>query len=646
MTTVRQRRPSVPLTSIFMRSPMNRAASVMLATGLGWWPVLSVVAALGALLVSCAHMVARYRIEWAIYPYWAGLLIIYAPIFARLVSGAPSRRERIGLLITLALGLYLTKVLHSPLDFTFSDEHNQLHDGQRILESGHLFFRNPVVQVTHLYPALASTANAIVTLTGLPIYESGIIIMAATRVALLLGLFLLYEKVSKSAHAASVGAALYVTNSSYIFFSAEMAYESFAMPFMLTVLFAVFWREDDSSAISGGMNRNMRLGLTLVALLAIAATTVTHHMTSYLLIAFLLAAAILHSFNGKSRQMSRSTSLFTTAFISIVSALAWLVNVAMFTVNYLFPVFYLGFGSLIKIILRETEGRRLFEGGGLVAPLWERVSGLGTVAIAGMGLMLGLILTWRNRKNPHYIVLHLFGLLYIPMLSLRFSSNSSGWETSARSTQFVFIGIGFVLGVVVVDLLLKSRWRRLAQVAVIAAGPFMLAGGLVSGWQINLRVSSPTYVKVGDVLLEPEGIHITKWIRDYVGKNNNVLADFGDSNTLLAYGLQIPLTGEEYGIAAAMRSPGFGPDEKAIFSAIHAQYLMADSRAWCCAVLTAVYFGSPDMNTPPNPRNYTVRLPTTKYDDQPNVDKLADTGGMAFYDLRAVLSEGAAPYEN
>ncbi|NJM39625.1 MAG: hypothetical protein HC853_02065 [Anaerolineae bacterium] len=374
--------------------------------------MLSVVAALGALLVGCAHMAARYRIEWAIYSYWAGLLIIYTPIFARLVSVAPSRRERVGLLITLALGLYLTKVLHSPLDFTFSDEHNQLHDGQRLLESGHLFYRNPVVQVTHLYPALASTANAIVTLTGLPIYETGILIMAVTRVALLLGLFLLYEKVSKSAHAASVGVALYVTNSSYLYFSAEMAYESFAMPLMLTVLFALFWREDHADANASQVGK--RLGLTLVALLAMVGTTITHHMTSYLLIAFLLVAAVLHSFNRKSRQMDHHANFFSMALIMIISATTWLANVALFTVNYLWPVFYLGFGSLIKIILRETEGRRLFEGGGVVAPLWERVSGLGTVALIGLGLLAGLILTWRNRKNPHYILLHLFGLLYIP----------------------------------------------------------------------------------------------------------------------------------------------------------------------------------------------------------------------------------------
>ena len=547
------RRPDAPSTfTTAQRARVTQAAPALFAGSLGWWPVLSVVAALGALMVGGAHVAARYRLDWAIYPYWAGLLIIYTPIFARLVSSAPTRRERIGLLLTLALMLYLTKVLHSPQDFTFSDEHNQLHDGQRILASGHLFFRNPVVQVTHLYPALASTANAIVTLTSLPIYESGILIMAITRVGLLLGLFLLYEKVSKSAHAASVGVALYVTNSSYLYFSAEMAYESFAMPLMLTVLFAMFWREDEASANRASHSKT--LGLTFVILLAIAGTTVAHHMTSYLLIAFMGVATLLHSLNRQSRQVDRHTNFLTVALITVISAFTWLTNVALFTVNYLFPVFYLGFGSLIKIILRETEGRRLFEGGGVLAPLWERVSGLGAVALIGLGLMAGLLLTWRNRKNPHYILLHLFGLLYIPMLSLRFSSNSSGWETSARSTQFVFIGIGFVLGVVVVHLMLASRWRKWAQVGVIAAGPFMLAGGLVSGWQTNLRLANPMYLRVGDALLEPEGVHFAKWMRDYVGKNQNVIADFANSNTLLAYGLQTPLTGEEFGIAAAMRS--------------------------------------------------------------------------------------------
>src|SRR5689334_11982262 len=61
----------------------------------GWLPTLSLAGAGGLLLVALANNQARAGAAWPDALFWAGLLLLFAPVAARLLAPEPARRERI-----------------------------------------------------------------------------------------------------------------------------------------------------------------------------------------------------------------------------------------------------------------------------------------------------------------------------------------------------------------------------------------------------------------------------------------------------------------------------------------------------------------------------------------------------------------------
>ena len=85
----------------------------------GWLPAISLSSALALLLVALAYNGARTVAHWTDLPFWFGLVLLFAPVAARLLMADVSRRERMGLLSLFGLGLYLVKVFQYPLFFTY-----------------------------------------------------------------------------------------------------------------------------------------------------------------------------------------------------------------------------------------------------------------------------------------------------------------------------------------------------------------------------------------------------------------------------------------------------------------------------------------------------------------------------------------------
>jgi hypothetical protein len=66
------------------------------------------------------------------------------------------------LLVLLAgVGLYMIKVMHSPIHFTFYDELLHYRTAANILETGFHFQENPLLPVSPLYPGLENVAVAL-----------------------------------------------------------------------------------------------------------------------------------------------------------------------------------------------------------------------------------------------------------------------------------------------------------------------------------------------------------------------------------------------------------------------------------------------------------------------------------------------------
>ena len=496
-----------------------RAIDASRASSWGWLPALSLTSALGLLSIAVADTLSRSAVGQYESLFWAGLLLMMVPIAARLASSAPTRRERIGLIILLGLAFYLVKVLHSPYGFTFSDELVHSYNGTMILETGKLFNLNPILAVTPYYPGLETLTAAFSALSGLSIFSAGLVVIGVARLIAMLSLFLFFEKVSGSLRLAGIAALLYATNANFLFWSAQFSYESLALPLAMWVLYVTVQR----AATPKGVQHR---ALTLIALLGITAVVITHHLTSYFLVVFFGVWTLglwflrfidsrttsptdahkispLHGTTKNQRGMTTFTGAGTIAEIagvalfSTIVTLVWLIGVASITPSYLSPVLSRAVNSILQILSGVGSTRTLFQSSsGYTAPLWERAVGIGSVVLMLLAMPFGLHKIWRDfRKNLIAILLTGAGLAFFAMLGLRLSPEA--WETGNRASEFLFIGLAFVMAFTVKEFWRRKRRPGPGRAVVLGSIAIILMGGVISGWAPALRLSGPIQVNVG-----------------------------------------------------------------------------------------------------------------------------------------------------
>jgi hypothetical protein len=602
------------------------------AGGWGWLPALSLVVALGVLLIAVAFTGSRMAASWAEPLFWAGLLTLVMPVAARLAAVAAARQERIGLVVLLGLGLYLVKVMHSPFAFTFPDELVHLRNVDEILRRHHLFFENPSLPVTPLYPGLEIIVAGLAALSGLSPFSVGIIVIGVGRLVLMLALYLLYEQVGGSARVAGIAAVLYMANSNFVFWEAQFSYESLALPLFVLIIFAIARREDAHEGF-------YRLGLTVVALLVLMTVVMTHHMSSYVLVAFLAAISIFYSLY----QRGRLPSTWTLTLIAFVATMGWLLFVASLTIGYLSPVLGGAVSAIFQMIAGEqATTRQLFTSSsagsaGYVAPLWERLTGIGSVLFILFGLPFGLLQIWRrHRASVFGLVLTGIAVAFLPIQALRFTS--AGWETANRASEFLFVGLSFVVAVGIVEFWMRRRqgWGRRSMLAGYVAVVF--AGGVLSGWQPNVRLAQPYLVAAGTSIIEPQGVATARWARSVLGPNNRFAVDPSNGKALVAYGEQYPYTGWAHGIRGLLFAAQIGRNEQRILQNTGVRFVALDRRLISWDHMVGLYF-----NHTGSPAGQKLELldpeAFAKFDNQQRVSRIFDSGTIVIYYVGA-LSDG------
>ncbi len=607
----------------------NHRASDIYPDAWGWLPGLSLVSALGLLLLAFADTAARGGATWAEPLFWLGLLVLFVPAAIRLASAQATRRERIGLIIVLGMALYLVKVFQNPLAFTYHDELGQLRTAKEILQTQHLFDRNPLDRIYPLYPGLENATIALVRLGGWTLFGAGVIVLAVARFILVVSLFLFIETVSRSARVAGLAVLLYMTNPNFVFFEAQYAYESLALPFAALTLFMLARRQY--------MVGRSHIGLTFVSLFMIAAVVVTHHLTSYALIIFLVAWTALDGILRKGHwRRERAGPLDPTQF-AIVCVVFWLTLVASATISYISPVLDNAVGGFTHLAASGSGAKVPFKNGtGHLDPLWERVTGFASVGVIMLGMPFGLWRIWRRRASALSLVLAAGALGYPGSLALRLTQ--AGTETSNRASEFLFIGIGFVLALGVAEFWLPRRkwvWKRVVLYAGGAA--IMLMGGITVGWASNGRLPGPYLVASGTRSIEAQGIAAAEWSGATLGPNHRVAAD--DTNTQLfgSYGQQEPESGaiNGYLVPELFFSPTFGQAERDIIGGDKIQYLVVDHRLTTALPTDGVYFEKDEATVP----HYMAPLnlaSLTKFDSVEEISRVFDSGDIVVYDVREI----------
>jgi hypothetical protein len=426
----------------------------------------------------------------------------------------------------------------------------------------------------------------------------------------------------------------------------------------------------------------------------LAAVVVMHHLTSYALAALLVSLylgirfhpLILAAFTGLFARLPRRLAALFTAepepfparqmstflwrglmLICIVASVGWLIFAGSEVVRYMGPHIERAAAGVVQLINRQG-GRTLFVAASLPTPTWEKLLAFAFVLLTMAGLPVGLLYVWRwFRTRPVAVVFALLSLAYPATLVVR--ASRGGAEISNRTWDFLFVVMGFVLATGAVGLLraaegratalnaarkgprpgaarsaLTITWASATAIAIYVSVIF--AGSVVIGAPIWSRLPG-SYLVGGDTRgLQSESRFASEWMRTVVGSNKRVIADNTNSLLMGSYGEQYIVNGMSWVYISDYLSPG---TEIADLARRGVQYIVVDYRITTQLPRRGFYFEEGEPGRGRGYREPFDRLRLAKFDREPCLSRVFDSGNIAIYavgpvcEVRASMAQTAMP---
>jgi hypothetical protein len=586
-------------------SDLGHLAPIVLSTGLG------------LLLCSVANALSRATLAPALPIYWVGILVLALPIFYRLTAAEAPARERLALVCLLGLSLYCVKVFRDAPLFTFSDELIHAFNANQIADHHHLFRDNPILTATPYYPGLEGAASALMKLTGLSVYAAGVILVGVARLLLVASLFLLFQRVSGSARAAGLGVAIYAGNFNFLYWGAQFSYESLALPLLLMAMMALAEREVAPRQALRAWGAPIALAMTAIV--------VTHHLTSYA-VAGLLAGLSLAYWYVHRRW--RPPNPWPFAVFGVLLAAFWLFVVASSTVGYLSPVLGDAFDAIGSTIGGSDEPRGLFQAGSTSVaptPIGARAVALLAVALLAAGLPFGLRAVWRRyRREPFALLFGLAAVAFFAALVLRLAP--AAWETANRASEFLFIGLAFVLAAACVEAL--RRWPRDRRIRpLIAAGiGLVLVGGAISGWPWDSQLARPLRASADAATISSPPLALAEWAEEL--PEGRFAASTADAGLLLVPGGKMALTGSNPDVEDILDEEALAGWMVPLLRRNDIRYVAVDRREVSSDSLRGYYFSRRDKDEGLRPPSVSA-----KFNEVPGISRAYTNGPITVFDL-------------
>lgn len=593
----------------------------------GWLATFSMVMASGVLLLTVAGVLSRWGSEWAAPLFWIAQILIFSPPAARFVSRNISRTEGVGLIILLSIGTYLANYLRSPILFRAFDEFLHWRTAYDIIRSQALFTPNSMLPISPFYPGIENVTAALVSLTGLNIMDASSIILVTARLIMLLGLFLLFERLSGSVRTAGIGTLIYMGSSTFLYFDAQYGYESLALPLAIMVVFMLYRR--------GVHEKHWRPGWNILIANIAFAVIATHHITTYMLVAFILIWACTDIFIN-IREGITNNPLDIGFWTFVVSAI-WIMTVARSTIDYLTPFINDSINSFYSVVVGNTQARELFvDSAGRSAISVDQVFAIASVLVLVGGLAIGFWYWWLHyKKNAFTIALMLVAIVYPALPVMRLSGGS--WEMANRLSGFVFTGLAFIVALGLVKFPLPARWLIIRQWAVVVGITIAFLGGVVAGASPDARLPQPYRAAASERSVDNEGAMAAEWARTVLGSNNRMAADRTITNLMGSYGDQRMIVDlyDHVSISGIFVNYNFTPSHRKIIKEMKIQYLVVDIRITKELSTIGYYFESWEQTMFPfvPPINLFA---LEKFDYIPDISRVYDSGDIHVYDVGGI----------
>ena len=652
---------------------------------LSWCLIITLLNVLGLLCIAYGFTQMRQTGADINLMLFLGLVLLFAPVVARLLLPTTTRNERIYLLCLLGISCYLIKVLTSPLYFSLFDEFLHMRTANDILSSKHLYSENSILPVSAYYPGLEIVTNALSSLSGLDTFYAGTIIIGVARLIMMIALFLLYEQLLRSHRAASIATIVYITNPHFLMFDAEFSYESLALPLTILILVVlipyqtiamrlkelkgliVCQRSCDGIAAENADQRSpqrfrhmshdrtpvlrneatefsvetlksLKIDLIRIAGVAwfvIVALAFTHHITTYFLDSVLALWALLYVWL-RLAPIYKAGLVRTTLFAVGVS-LFCILRPGNPIIDYLSSFAGSTVTEFGHILAGNGGARQLFTSyNDHPTPLWQRGLTISSFFIILACLPFGLLCLWRQRTNALVYTFGIIAFLYPFIQVFRFTNTGS--EFTDRAAAFLFLPLSYVLALFFTHFWPLQRFRRRDMALITVVLTIMMCGGVVLGAGPQLAVFPGPYEVIADGhSIEEQGIESAQWTHTHLIPNSRVATDRINQILQAVYGEQYIVSDLEtrLDVSPIFLEQNFGANDIALLQKAHIRYLVVDMRLTRSKPLLGFYYEQSEVGAYQHLKPID-RQAFEKFRMIHGIETIYDGGDIIIYDMGGI----------
>ena len=586
--------------------------------------VVAPIVAGGLALQAVGYAIGRAgHVQLALAFFFTGLVTIFAPCAWRLLAERARRPERIQVAVLLGVALVVSYYLLSPLLFTGYDE--LLHQTTLWQLSGQraLFTSNSLLPVSPSFPGLELLTVSVRWLTGLPVVVCELVTVLVSRVILVLVVFLLVERVTRSSRAGAAGVVVYAASPQFYSFNAAFSYQTLALSLGAGAVYLLV-----RVAEAPRTGRDYRVWLAAACLWG---AVISHHLVGWLTVGLLCVFTIALWCCGR-RHSARRVGLVTG--FGLVWALAWTALRAPQLYHYLDPILT-GAVSGVVGLLTGGQSRGLFRGAsGTAAPLWQEIVLLASALtfVVLLAVSVRSVVAHRTvRGGPLRYLPVMVALGYLVVLGSRLSSGSE--EVGGRMSTFVFFGMAVLIGA-----WFASRRPRLRMALVLPIASLCFLGSMILGSGPDWSYVPGPYLPAADQRsVDASTIAAAQWAAQHLPPGSPVAADRDEAALLAAIGHLSPVSEGDgsVNVGPLYFDRTWGTYDIALVRQAHIRYLVVDSRLASGPPAYGSYFE-------PGETNGVERLHAAQLDKfaaVPGFVKLYTNGPITIYDLSRILGE-------
>lgn len=550
-------------------------------------------------------------------------MVPFGIFVAVLVAARPSRVLRE---FTVALvGLYPAVLyrMTSPLVLGGFDEHQHERTLLDLLHGSGLFAPNPMLPISPHYPGLELFTGVGVRLTGVPVVLAMILVVLLCRLILVLAIYHSALTVSPSNRGASLVVIFYAVSPQFYFFNSQFAYQTLALTLGMGGIFLLRRAQLAEGAVAGR--------LTLLGILALVATVVTHHLTSWLVLAFLIAWTLVTP-RGQRKVLTRTLAVMG------ICVLTWTAVNADMLVGYLGPLFSEALQGF-KALVGGAGSRQLLSNsaGPTVTPEWQKAALVLYAAFCtGAAVTCGLILLSRALRNRDR-KLGLLGLLTLAYPStLAAHLVTDAVSMGDRASTFLFLPLALSCSLVIMrdPRLTRRAARRPGRVAYVSFASMMAIiymSAILLGAGPEWSFLPGRYLVSADSRTQdPETLAAVRWAATHLPPGSAVTADRVPSSLMASQTQLWPVTVPAHGlepISLYFSSP-WGPYQTATVRGLHIRYIYVDQRLATSLPYLGFYFYPGET---PQPQRMSV-ADLTKFAYVPGLKAVYHHGPITIYD--------------